>query len=107
MKQKRYKQAQLKYSVNEPLSFFENSPFLRLAEFYDLMQRQLLKRSQNRINKSEASFVSTESLDSSATYSEHYIMMIVLFRWNDDPCYSTSPRHTLQTAHNKQPFRLQ
>ena len=26
------------------------------------MQRQLLKRSQNRINKSEASFVSTESL---------------------------------------------
>ena len=27
------------------------------------MQRQLLKRSQNRINKSEASFVSTESLE--------------------------------------------
>jgi len=44
---KRYKQAQLKYSVNEPLSFFENSPFLRLAEFYDLMQRQLLKQSES------------------------------------------------------------
>ena len=65
---KRDKRAQLflKYSVNEPLSLFENHPFLREAAFYDLMQRQLLKRSQNRIaegsiNKSEASFVSTES----------------------------------------------
>ena len=58
------------------------------------MQRQLLKRSQNRINKSD---------------SEQYIMMIVLvllFRWNDDLC--SSIRDPAHTAHcnctHTQPF---
>ena len=67
------------------------------------MQRQLLKRSQNRINKSEASFVSTESLELFWTiYNDDCSCSVVqMERWSvflrirDDP---------LHTAHNHSGF---
>ena len=71
------------------------------------MQRQLLKRSQNRTNKSEASFVSTESLELISNlfwtiYNDDCSCSVVqMERWSVFLRIRDDQTHT---AHNTQPF---
>ena len=81
------------------------------------MQRQLLKRSQNRINKSEASFVSTESLELISNlfwtiYNDDCSCSVVqMERWSvflrirDDQTHTAhNTQHTIRSGVNKSKF---